>query len=181
MKKILDKTFFLYVGLGILNYLTCNAIMLVVHNVFHVAKTPSLILEFALQTMISFLLNRYVTFRGIPISRYWPLKFVVSVGASYLLAKVLLLRLFEEWINLPFFAGISDWLQGLIAKEAATEDFRRNLVMLATTFIYCVVNYIGQRYYVFSPRKQDTGNPPQSGYRTSDGSAPDPMSAQGST
>ena len=150
-RKIFDKTFLIYVVLGFLNYGICNAIMLVLHLVFHVGEDASIVIEFALQTLVSFLLNRYVTFRGIRISRYWPLKFVVSVAGSYLIAKVLLKKLFEYLITLPFFYGIADWLQGLVTKNADPADFRRSLVMLATTFIYCVVNYVGQRYYVFRP------------------------------
>ena len=153
LKKIMDKTFWIYVGLGILNYGICNAFMLLLHNVCHVETTPSLIIEFALQTGISFLLNRYVTFRGLEISRWWPVKFVVSVGVSYLLAKVLLYKVFEYLITLPFFIAIADWIQGIVAKEADPLLFRHNLVMLACTFTYCVINYIGQRYYVFRPRK----------------------------
>ena len=153
IKKLLDKTFWIYVALGILNYGVCNAIMLVLHNVFHVGTTASLIIEFALQTAVSFVLNRYVTFRGLQISKYWPLKFVVSVGLSYLIAKVLLLKVFEYLITLPFFIAIADWVQGIVAREADPALFRHNLVMLACTFTYCVINYIGQRYYVFRPRK----------------------------
>ena len=155
LKKILDKTFWIYVGLGILNYGICNAIMLVLHLVFHVETTPSLIIEFALQTCISFLLNRYVTFRGLKISRFWPVKFVVSVGLSYLLAKVLLYKVFEYLITLPFFISISDWIQGIVAKGKDPLIFRHSLVMLACTFVYCVINYVGQRYYVFRPRKEE--------------------------
>ena len=153
LKKLFDKTFWLYVGLGILNYGVCNAIMLVLHNGFHVGTTASLIIEFALQTGVSFLLNRYVTFRGIAISRYWPLKFVVSVGLSYLIAKVLLYKVFEYLITLPFFVAIADWVQGIVSPAADPLKFRHNLVMLACTFTYCVINYIGQRYYVFRPRR----------------------------
>ncbi len=149
IKKLLDKTFWLYVGLGILNYGICNAIMLFLHNVCHVETTASLIIEFTMQTAASFLLNRYVTFRGVSISRWWPVKFVVSVGVSYLLAKVLLYKAFEYLITLPFFISIADWVQGLIAKTADPLVFRHNLVMLACTFTYCVINYVGQRYYVF--------------------------------
>ena len=156
ISKLLDKTFWLYVGLGFLNYGICNAIMFVLHKGFHVATTPSLIIEFALQTGISFLLNRYVTFRGIPISRYWPVKFVVSVGLSYLIAKVLLFRVYEYLVPLPFFIAICDWVQGIAAKNSDPLDFRHSLVMLACTFTYCVINYIGQRYYVFKPVTQKT-------------------------
>lgn len=153
IKKIMDKTFWIYAGLGILNYGVCNAIMLVLHWVFEVSTDASLIIEFALQTAVSFVLNRWVTFRGLKISKYWPVKFVVSVGLSYLIAKVLLLKVFEYLITLPFFISISDWLQGIAAPGAEPLDFRHSLVMLACTFIYCTVNYIGQRYYVFRPRK----------------------------
>lgn len=156
IKKLLDKTFWIYVGLGLLNYGICNAIMLVLHNVFHVGTTASLIIEFAMQTGISFILNRYVTFRGIPIARSWPVKFVVSVAVSYLLAKVLLYKAFEYLITLPFFITIADWVQGIVAREADPALFRHNLVMLACTFTYCVINYIGQRYYVFHPVKEKT-------------------------
>lgn len=159
LKKIFDKTFIIYVVLGFLNYGVCNLIMLVLHNVFGLAETPSLIVEFALQTTVSFILNRYVTFRGIPISRYWPVKFVISVAVSYLLAKVLLLQVFKYLITLPFFIAIADWVQGIVAKTADPTVFRSNLVMLACTFAYCVINYVGQRYYVFKPLKQGTENP----------------------
>ena len=158
MKKqnsIFDRTFWLYVILGLFNYGLCNLVMLILHNVYNVSKDVSIIIEFAMQTGISFLLNRFVTFRGIEISRWWPVKFFVAVGVSYLLAKVLLLKLFEYLITLPFFISIADWLQGIVAKEADPMKFRQNLVMLACTFAYCVINYIGQRYYVFRPRKKE--------------------------
>ena len=154
-KNLLDKTFWLYVVLGFLNYGICNAVMLVLHHNFQVDKDASIVIEFTLQTGVSFLLNRYVTFRGIEISRWWPVKFFVSVGASYLLAKVLLLKLFEYLITLPFFISIADRIQNLVAKGRDPLAFRESLVMLACTFAYCVINYIGQRYYVFRPRKEE--------------------------
>ena len=155
LSKILDKTFWIYVILGLLNYGVCNAIMLVLHLIFDVATDPALYIEFALQTGVSFLLNRYVTFRGLKISRWWWLMFFLSVGASYLIAKVLLYKVFEYLITLPFFISIADWLQGLVAKGGDPLVFRHSLVMLACTFVYCVINYIGQRYYVFRPRKEE--------------------------
>ena len=154
IKKLLDKTFWLYVALGFLNYGICNAIMLWLHHGFDVPTDPSLYIEFALQTMISFLLNRYVTFRGLKISRWWPALFFVSVGVSYLLAKVLLYQVFEYLITLPFFISIADWLQSFVGKDREALVFRHDLVMLACTFVYCVINYIGQRYFVFRPRKE---------------------------
>lgn len=153
--SVFDKTFWLYVILGLFNYGLCSVVMLVLHNVYNVSKDASIIIEFAMQTGISFLLNRYVTFRGIEISRWWPVKFFVSIGVSYLLAKVLLLRLFEYLITLPFFISVADWLQDIVSKDADPMKFRQNLVMLACTFAYCVINYVGQRYFVFKPEKEE--------------------------
>ena len=154
IRKLLDKTFWIYVALGILNYGICNAIMLWIHHDLNVSTALSLFIEFAMQTMVSFLLNRCVTFRGLKISKWWPVLFFVSVGVSYLLAKVLLFKVFEYLITLPFFIGIADWIQGIAWAEKDPLVFRHDLVMLGCTFVYCVINYIGQRYFVFRPQKE---------------------------
>ena len=99
IRKLLDKTFWIYVALGILNYGICNAIMLWIHHDLNVSTDLSLFIEFAMQTMVSFLLNRCVTFRGLKISKWWPVLFFVSVGVSYLLAKVLLFKVFEYLVK----------------------------------------------------------------------------------
>lgn len=149
MKKVFDKTFFLYLLLGILNYAFCNAVMLFVNIALGVPETPSLVIEFALQTIISFFLNRYVTFRGWRVSRLWPLHSLASVGLCYLLAKVLL-RDFFVWLMLtPLPSAIAAWLQGLLHNDLPPEFFCRKLAMLLCTLTYSVINYIGQRYVVF--------------------------------
>ena len=157
MKRYFDKTFFLYVILGFVNYFACSAIMLIFRNVLRINEDVCLIIAFALQTINSFILNRYVTFRGIEIAKSWPVKFVISVALAYVISKVVLKRVFQYLIELPFFSGIADWLQGYVGK--GNDNFRENLVMLACTFTYCVINYIGQRYFVFTPKKQDTCSP----------------------
>ena len=160
ISKLLDKTFWIYVVLGILNYAVCNAIMLVLHLMLEVETDPALYIEFALQTVVSFLLNRFVTFRNLKISRWWWIMFFVSVGLSYLIAKVLLYKAFEYLITLPFFIGIADWVQDIVARGKDALIFRHALVMLACTFVYCVINYIGQRYYVFRPVREEKKRSP---------------------
>ena len=170
IKKIFDKTFLLYVLLGIVNYGFCSVVMLYFKHVLKLSDVPCLYISFFLQTAISFFLNRFVTFRGLKISRNWPLRFVVSVGCSVLIARVLLKRLLEYLITLPFFISIADWIQGLFYalthKQIAPAEFRGDLILLTCTFTYCVINYIGQRYFVFKARKQDTEDPAQPAYRT---------------
>lgn len=153
LKKLIDKTFWLYVGLGFLNYFFCSAVMLFFRNTLELPETACLIIAFAMQTTISFFLNRYVTFRGIQISRLWPLLFVCSIAVCYLVAKVILRDVFAYLIELPWAVDLTEWVRNLLSIDRSPELFRENLVMLACTFIYCVINYIGQRYFVFRPRK----------------------------
>ena len=159
LRKIMDKTFWLYVGLGFLNYGFCSLVMLYFKHGLGVAEVPCMYISFFLQTAISFFLNRYVTFRGLRISRYWPVYFVISVASCVLIARVLLKKLLEYLITLPFFISIADWIQSLFyaitQKQIAPADFRDDLIMLTCTFTYSVINYIGQRYFVFRPRKEE--------------------------
>ena len=152
LAKLLDRTFWLYVGLGFLNYFFCSAVMLIFRNVLHFSELACLIIAFAMQTTISFFLNRYVTFRGIQISRFWPLLFVGSVATCYLVAKVLLRDVFKYLVTVPWIRSIVEWLHGFFGKSLSHDEFALNLVMLACTFTYCVINYLGQRYFVFRPR-----------------------------
>lgn len=161
MKKLFDKTFFLYVALGFLNYFFCSAVMLIFRNVLHFGETACLIIAFALQTTVSFVLNRFVTFRGIRISKWWPLKFVISIGVCYLGAKVLLKDLLHWLMTLEFFQNATLWMFEILERmfhfsSYTVEKFRDNLVLLSCTFIYCVINYVGQRYFVFKPVKAET-------------------------
>lgn len=154
MKKIFDKTMLIYAALGILNYAFCSLVMLLFRNVAKLDEVWCLWISFFLQTAVSFVLNRFVTFRGIRISKYWPLKFLASVAVCYVLAKILMRDLYKLLVELPFFAGICDWLAKMLHVTLPPEEFRLQLVMLATTFTYCVINYIGQRYFVFRPVKE---------------------------
>lgn len=152
--KLFDRTFWLYVGLGFFNYFFCSAVMLIFRNVLEVPETACLIIAFAMQTTISFFLNRYVTFRGIRISKYWPLFFVCSIAVCYVVAKVLLRDVFAQLVELPWAVDITEWLRNLLHVSREPALFRENLVMLACTFTYCVINYLGQRYFVFRAVKE---------------------------
>lgn len=185
LKKIFDKTFIIYVALGILNYVLCSVIMLFFKHKVGLSDVPCMYISFFLQTTISFFLNRYVTFRGLEISRYWPIYFVISVSTCVLIARVLLKELLEHLMTLPFFISIADWIQGLFfaltKKQIAPLNFRDDLILLTCTFTYSVLNYVGQRYFVFKPRMRDIGCPQPPADRTDGGSDPDPRSDQGST
>lgn len=152
MKKHFDRTLLLYVLLGLLNYAVCNAIMLLCNIAFSLPETPSLILEFALQTINSFFLNRLITFRGCKLSRLWPLYSLLVIAVCYLIAKVLLRDAFSLFMQTSVMSAAADWLRNLLHVGMDLPVFREKLVMLLCTFTYSAINYFGQRYLVFRPQ-----------------------------
>lgn len=152
MKKILDRTFWLYLLLGLLNYGFCNAVMLFFNIVLQVPESASILIEFSLQTLISFFLNRFITFRHCKVSKLWPLFSILIVGVCYLLAKVLLRDLFMLLLQTNAVSAATVWLHDLLKVQMEQRVFDEKLVMLLCTFTYSVINYFGQRYLVFRPK-----------------------------
>lgn len=151
LKRVLDRTFWIYVGLGITNYLVCNTVMLVLYNLCGFGKDSAFGVYYCLQTLISLLLNRFVTFRRLPVSRLWPLRFLLSIGLSYVLAKVLLKKLAEWFVAQQAVAALLEQAAGDFAPRLAG-----NLVLVACSLSYCAINYVGQRYFVFRRRTADS-------------------------
>lgn len=154
MKRIFDRTFWLYVLLGLVNFLFCNAVMLFVNIRLSLPEGESLLLEFSLQTLISLFLNRFVTFRGCEISKLWPLFSLLIVGVCYVLAKVLLRDLFYLLLERSFLQSVCVWLREVLRVQMPQAEFNQKLVMIMCTFTYSVINYIGQRYLVFRPDRK---------------------------
>lgn len=159
MKKLIDKTLVLYLLLGIANYIVCNTVMLFINIVFSVPETPSLMIEFLLQTVSAFFLNRYVTFRGRRITRFWPLLSIGVFLLCFLIAKVLLRDVFYALMQTPAMTVSANRLQTLLGLDAEPEVFREKLVMLMCTLMYSILNYFGQRYLVFRPLPEASEEP----------------------
>lgn len=147
---------FLYAGLGIVNYLFCNAVMLFVNIALSLPEATSLLLGFALQAAISFLLSRYVTFRNLNVSRFWLGYSILMVGLCYLIARVLLRDLFLLLLQTEAIISCVASLRAWLSVEMELAVFSEKLVMLLCTLTYSVINYIGQRYFVFRPKKNHT-------------------------
>lgn len=155
MKKLFDRTFWLYAALGLLNYGFCNAVMLFLHIALALPESTSLLIEFSLQTAISFLLNRYVTFRSCEVSRLWPLWSALIVALCYVLAKVLLRDLFSALLQTQGLSQLCERLRVRLGLGMGLTEFTQKIVMLLCTFAYSVINYFGQRYIVFRPRHRE--------------------------
>ncbi len=149
LKRLLDRTFITYLIVGVLNFIVCNFLMFLLYNRFHVSEHLAPVVNYGLGSVIWFLSSRYLIFRDWHTTPGLLLRFALEVlvcyGLSYYivapLARELLLR-GESVMRFFSFGGE--------AKIAG------NCAMTVGMFSYAVLNYFGQRYFVFNRRFQKT-------------------------
>lgn len=135
-------------ALGIVNYLACSLAMLAVYNYTSAGEELAFLVYYLLSTVISLILNRFVTFRQQHPARNWPVKFVCTVFACYVLTKVVLKTLIDLVL-------LSDSMQQWFVQVVHTlnpQQLESNIALVVTSLSYCILNYFGQRYYVFRSR-----------------------------
>lgn len=130
-KKWIDGTLLRFLLVGVLNTLVGCGTMFVLYNLVHWSYWASSAANYIVGGMLSFVLNKYFTFRKKEWAWGQVMRFAVNVAIcwllSYGLAKPLALHLLE---------GKSLWLQ-------------ENAAMLAGMCLYTGLNYLGQRFFAF--------------------------------
>ncbi len=145
IRRLVDRTFVLYVVVGIANYIFCTALMFFLFNAWGVSEHVAPLINYGLGSVISFLGSKYLIFPGVKsgVQQYirFGLEVLVCYGISYyLLAPVAARFLLQN-------ETIYQWFTfGGGAKVTA------NCEMAAGSLIYALLNYFGQRYFVFTDR-----------------------------
>lgn len=139
--KLIDKTALKFLLVGVINTLVGTGVMFVFYNVCGFGYWFSSASNYVVGSIVSYLLNKYFTFQSKTNSIKSIVKFVINISVCYLVAygaaKPLVYwvcDVFRE--NVQFFSFLNDkWCD--------------NLAMLAGMGIFVVLNYIGQRFFVF--------------------------------
>lgn len=149
MKKLIDKTTLAYIGVGVLNFLVCTGIMFLLYNVFHVSSHIAPLVNYGLGSVFWYLACRYLLFPGNRTTAGQLVRFAVNVAVCYLVAYYV--------VAVP--------LTGLLLQSAAVQvlfDFagiskaEGNCRMSIGAAVYAVMNYFGQRFFVFRRREADS-------------------------
>lgn len=139
MKKILssffDATFLKFILVGVVNTLVGTAIMFFCFNVLAWSYWISSALNYIVGSIVSYLLNKRYTFqqKGHDWNTLW--KFIVNITICYVLAYGLA-KPFVAWL----LSGASTNIQG-------------NIALLVGMVLFVAFNYIGQRFWAFSPKE----------------------------
>ena len=131
IKKWLDIRFLKFMVVGVVNTVVGTAVMFVMYNVFHQSYWISSASNYVVGSILSYFLNKYFTFESKKKSLSQVLKFVLNISLCYLVAYGIA-KTAVTWM-----------LQG---QQGALRD---NLAMVVGMVLFTLLNYIGQRAYVF--------------------------------
>ena len=136
IKKIfLDKSFFIFLIIGIVNTLVGLAITFSCYNLLGFDYWTSSALDYIFASILSYFLNKYYTFRYKETNWKSILKFAVNIIVCYIIAFSLA-RPCVRWIleHLGF---------------SLSKAFIENVAMLIGTILFTIINYLGQRFFAF--------------------------------
>jgi len=135
LKKLFDKTFQKFILVGIINTLVGTGVMFMLYNLLHFSYWASSAANYVVGSVVSYVLNKHFTFKVSRRSPSFIFKFVINIAACYFAAY---------GIARPLAAYL------LSSTSVALQD---NVSMLFGMCFFVGLNYIGQRFFVFSSSK----------------------------
>jgi len=135
IRKLLDKTFWKFILVGIANTLFGTGIMFLFYNVFHFGYWISSASNYIFGSILSYFLNKHFTFQNKSKDPKVILRFVLNITVCYLVAYGLAKPLVRTLLS-----GMSVTVQD-------------NGAMLVGMVVFVGLNYIGQRFFAFREEK----------------------------
>ena len=139
MRKLLDKTFWKFILVGVINTLFGAGIMFLFYNVFGFSYWVSSASNYFFGSILSFFLNKHFTFENKDKSFAVVWKFTLNIllcyGIAYGLAKPL--------------------ARAILAGTSVTLKLQENIAMLVGMCLFVALNYLGQRFFAFAKKQED--------------------------
>jgi len=138
MRKLLDKTFWKFLLVGVINTLFGTAVMFVFYNVFGLSYWLSSASNYFFGSILSYFLNKYFTFqnkeKSFAVVARFALNIAVCYGIAYGVAKPL--------------------ARAVLSSTGASVKLQENIAMLVGMCLFVGLNYLGQRFFAFA-KKED--------------------------
>ena len=136
ISKFFDKTMLKFILVGVANTLVGTAVMFIFYNLLHFDYWVSSASNYVVGSILSYFLNKYFTFKQQSKSIKELVLFIVNITLCYFIAY----SAAQPLVRL-IFSGIDNTLAD-------------NLSMLAGMGFFIILNYIGQRFIVFSDKNK---------------------------
>ena len=133
IKKILSFEQSRFIIVGIMNTAIGMAAMFIAYNFFHLGYWLSSACDYIIGSIFSYFANKYFTFKVEKKSKKEVIRFIINILVCYFLAYGV-----AQPIMKPFMGNL----------KLSVEIFEQ-LSMILGTGIFIILNYFGQKYFVF--------------------------------
>lgn len=131
LSKLLDKTFWKFILVGVINTLFGTAVMFGFYNILHCNYWISSAANYFFGSVLSYFLNKYFTFKNKETGWKPIVRFAVNVSVCYLIAY-----------------GLAKPIVARILLNSA-KTIRENVAMVVGMCLFVGLNYLGQRFFAF--------------------------------
>jgi len=131
LKKLIDKTTYKFILVGIINTLVGSFVMFLMYNAFHTSYWIASASNYIVGSIVSFFLNKYYTFQNKGKSIKQIIYFIINIVVCYL-------------ISYGVAKPVIKFIMGFAGKHT-----RDNVAMVLGMCIFVCINYLGQRFIVF--------------------------------
>ena len=133
IKKILSLEQSRFIVVGVMNTIIGTTTMLIAYNVFHLGYWVSSALDYIIGSIFSYFANKYFTFKSEKKSGKEVVRFAINIVACYFLAYGVAQPVMELFLgNIQLSISLFEQLS-----------------MILGMCIFIVLNYFGQKYFVF--------------------------------
>ncbi len=132
--NLIDITTIKFLIVGVINTLVGTGVMFILYNFFSVSYWISSAANYVVGSIVSYFLNKHFTFQNREKSLKQIIRFIVNIAACYLTAY-------------GAAKPVISWLLSDMNEKA-----QGNVAMLAGMCLFVVLNYFGQRWFVFKDR-----------------------------
>ncbi len=136
LSKLLDRTFWKFILVGVVNTIFGTGIMFLFYNVFHLNYWISSASNYIFGSILSYFLNRFFTFKSDETKTNTIPKFIVNISLCYLIAY-----------------GLAKPIISYVLSSFA-QNIQDNVAMLTGMCLFVGLNYIGQRFFVFKDNEK---------------------------
>lgn len=134
--KVIDRIFWKFILVGIVNTIVGTGVMFVFYNVFHFNYWISTMSNYIVGSMVSYFLNRVFTFQNKEKTIKTLFKFTINISFCYFIAY-----------------GVAKPLTRYVMSSSSTK-VQENIAMLVGMCIFVLLNYCGQRFFVFGYERE---------------------------
>jgi len=142
MKRFLNRVFDIstikFIIVGIANTIVGTLVMFGLYNIAGASYWFSSAMNYIVGSILSYFLNKYFTFKYAEKNFKSILRFIVNISICYLVA----------------YGGAKRLVLFLLSTQQ--DNIRDNISMLVGMCLFVVLNYLGQKFFVFRERNEES-------------------------